>query len=330
MGKRSSSFVLPVLLAALVQPAVGWAYEKEIKAASATLADSIAKAGRKSVAVVDFTDLQGNVTELGRFVAEQISVALAASGKPFEVVERTHLKALLKEHRLADSGVIDPQTARKLGQIAGVEALVTGTLTPFGDSVNLSVKALDAATARLLGAASADIPKTKAIDELLSKGIGTTTGAPTATSATSSPGSTPGAAASKVQVRDFAFESSGCRALSGTLSCDVLITSVGPDQDLRLTGSRVLDRSGNEYHVAQIRFGAQSWKAPRDSIQEILFPGPSSLVPSGLAIKATLTFTGVSLEMNAVALLELNCSATRGDFAAQLRNIPVEKRGPRQ
>jgi len=147
------------------------AYEREIRSISSALAENIARAGKKMIAVVDFTDLQGNVTELGRFLAEEFSVAFASAGKGFEVVDRTHLKSILAEHKLSTTGLIDPQTARKLGQIAGVDALVTGTITPFGDSIRLSVKILDTATARVIGASSGDIAKTKAIEELLARGI---------------------------------------------------------------------------------------------------------------------------------------------------------------
>ena len=147
------------------------AYEKEIRNISSTLTENIAKAGKKMIAVVDFTDLQGNVTELGRFLAEEFSVAFAGVSKGFEVVDRTHLKTILAEHKLSTTGIIDPQTARRLGQIVGVDALITGTITPFGDSVRLSVKILDTTTARVIGASSGDIAKTKAIEELLARGI---------------------------------------------------------------------------------------------------------------------------------------------------------------
>jgi TolB-like protein len=149
------------------------AYEKEIRSISLNLAENISKSGKKTIAVVDFTDLQGNVTELGRFLAEELSGALAEAGKGFEVVDRTHLKSLLKEHQLALTGLIDPNTARKLGEIAGVHALITGTITPFGDSIRLAVKVLDTATAKVIGASRGDIAKTKAIEELLAKGIQT-------------------------------------------------------------------------------------------------------------------------------------------------------------
>ncbi|NUO09434.1 MAG: hypothetical protein HUU08_12275 [Candidatus Brocadia sp.] len=150
---------------------ISYAYEQEINSLSIAMAEKIATAGKKTVAVVDFTDLQGNVTELGRFLAEEFSVSLANISKGFEVVDRTHLKSILAEHKLSSTGLIDPQTARKLGQIAGVDTLITGTITPFGDSIRLSVKSLDTASAKVISAATGNIAKTKAIEELLAKEI---------------------------------------------------------------------------------------------------------------------------------------------------------------
>lgn len=120
---------------------------------------------------MDFTDLSGNVTELGRFLAEEISVTLASLDKGIEVIDRTHLKVILQEHKLATTGLIDPATARKLGKIAGVESLATGTITPFGDSVRVSVKIIDADTAKIIAASTANIAKTRIIEELVAKGI---------------------------------------------------------------------------------------------------------------------------------------------------------------
>jgi hypothetical protein len=113
------------------------------------------------------------MTELGRFLAEDFSVALAGAGTRFEVVDRIHLKSIIREHKLSTTGMIDPKTARKLGKIAGVQALITGTVTPFGDNVRITVKILDTETAKIIGASTANIAKTKAIEELLARGIET-------------------------------------------------------------------------------------------------------------------------------------------------------------
>src|SRR5260370_39596874 len=87
------------------------AVAQDMKTVSSSLASRIAASGHKAVAVVDFTDLQGNVTELGRFLAEELSVDLGGDAKGFEVIERTQLKVILQEHTLATTGLIYPQTA---------------------------------------------------------------------------------------------------------------------------------------------------------------------------------------------------------------------------
>lgn len=179
-----------MLMAVLVYTFGVWptvAQDREMRTIANTFAETLSKLGKKNVAVVDFTDLQGNVTELGRYLAEQMSVALALTDKGIDVVDRTHLRAVVQENKLSASGLIDPATALKLGQLAGVQVLVTGTLTPFGDRVELAVKALDAATARILGASTTDVAKTKAVEDLLNRditnpGAGSSVGVQTAAS----------------------------------------------------------------------------------------------------------------------------------------------------
>lgn len=152
---------------------ISFAYEKEIKAISAAMMEKMTKAGKKNIAVVDLTDLQGNVTELGRFLAEEISSELSAGATGFEIVDRSHLKSIFAEHKFSQSGLVDPGTIKQLGQIAGVDAIVTGTVTPFGDSIRISGKVIATDTAKVIATAKGDIAKTKAIEELLEKGIET-------------------------------------------------------------------------------------------------------------------------------------------------------------
>lgn len=142
-------------------------YDQQLQAVCKSLSARLISQGKTTAAVVDFTDLTGHVTALGRFVAEELSGCLVSETTELQVIERLRLGAVLKEQKLGESPVIDPATAKKLGEIVGAQAIVTGTLTPFGESVRLSVRALDVATARVVAAAAADIPKTRAIEGLL-------------------------------------------------------------------------------------------------------------------------------------------------------------------
>lgn len=126
-------------------------YDDAIKQVSSQLAAAIASSGKKTVAVSDFTDLDGNVTEIGRFLAGDVSDSLAAQAKGFLVIDRAQFKGA--------------------AQSTSVDALVTGILTTFTDHVRLSAKVLDATNSAILGAASVDIPRTKDIDDVLA-GLG--------------------------------------------------------------------------------------------------------------------------------------------------------------
>ncbi|MGX9726028.1 MAG: FlgO family outer membrane protein [Candidatus Electronema sp. VV] len=158
-----------MFLSLLVSSAFG--YEKEIEELSAQMAEKIAGKGKKTVAVVDFTDLQGNVTELGRFLAEELSGSLSKGERGFEVVNRSNLKQLIQEYKLFSTGVIDQKAAMKLGEFSGIEALITGTITPFTENIRVSTSVLDIKTAKAIDNERENIPRTKDINELLEKAI---------------------------------------------------------------------------------------------------------------------------------------------------------------
>ena len=78
-------------------------YEEELQGLSLKIAKNIERSGKRTVAVVDFTDFQGNVTELGRFIAEELSANLVSLKKGFRVIDRLHLKSIIAEHKLSAS-----------------------------------------------------------------------------------------------------------------------------------------------------------------------------------------------------------------------------------
>ncbi|MCK5057828.1 MAG: hypothetical protein KAT34_14305 [Candidatus Aminicenantes bacterium] len=298
-------------------------FEKEINRLSQEIAQKIAGAGKKKIAVVDFTDLSGGITELGRFLAEEFSVALAGTGKGFTVVDRIHLQTILKEHKLSATGLIDQNTARDLGKIAGVEALITGSLTPMGESVRVSVKVLDTETAVLIDASRGNIAMTDAIKGLMERQIG----------ATLIPGSTGNSEISKVKVKPvrsveefgFIFQAIECKITGKKVMCSVLITNKEDDRRLKISFSRtnLNDDFGNQYSVTKAQIGTVvvipgSWN---HSIERTLF--------SGVPTKAIFTFEDVSPQAKMASALVLFChsfdESGRKEFSVKLRNIPFSK-----
>jgi len=303
------------------------AHEREINNLSGALAWDIASAGKKTVAVVDFTDLQGNVTELGRFLAEEFSVALAGADlagadKGFEVIDRTHLRTILAEHKLSATGIIDPQTARELGKIAGVDALITGTITPFGESVRILVKILDSETARIIGASGENIAKTQVIEELLARGIETGVAPATPTPARPKP---PAVAQQSVEVKGLLFQLDGCKVSGQTATCSFLITNKEVDRTVGLRAgtreyfSRLFDDFGYEYRANRARMANASGE---EWVQSVLV--------SGVPTRAVISFGGISPQASRATLLEIKFRqlTSRGwdDITiVQFRNIPLSR-----
>ena len=68
-------------------------------------------------------------------LTDMLTSALRDTGR-FIVVERARLEGLLGEQRLAEQGIITPETAPQRGKVLGAEYLVAGDLTEFEHQVS--------------------------------------------------------------------------------------------------------------------------------------------------------------------------------------------------
>lgn len=139
---------------------------RELEDIAKRLTTRIEETGRTKIAVADFTDLNGNVSQLGRFISEEVSTNMVVSARGFSVIDRNHLRTILKEQKLSMSGLMDPENQKKLGKILGVDALVLGSITPFGESYRVTFKVVATDTAQVITADRGMVPKTPATDEL--------------------------------------------------------------------------------------------------------------------------------------------------------------------
>ncbi len=143
--------------------------------ALSSLADNIAGLikdhGNKKVTVLDFTDLQGGQSELGRYIAEQLTVDMVMGKHSFAVLDRANLKSILAEHKLTSEGLVNPDNAKKLGQFAGVDALIIGNIIPMNSDVKLTVKIITTDTAEIIGAAKAEFKSDDMVQKFLAQPV---------------------------------------------------------------------------------------------------------------------------------------------------------------
>jgi TolB-like protein len=146
---------------------------QDVRAGVEQLASQIAKGapeGRQlRVAVADFPDLQGMTSELGRFIASRLTTRLAQSQK-FFVIERQRLGQVLVELKFSMSDLVDPAKAKQLGRMAGVEAIVVGTVSDLGNQVDLDARMIEIETNRMLLGATVTISKDQVVKDMLERG----------------------------------------------------------------------------------------------------------------------------------------------------------------
>lgn len=145
---------------------------QDVRTGVEQLAAQIAKAapeGRQlRVAVADFPDLQNVTSDLGRYIASRLTTRLAQSPK-FFVIERQRLSQVLAELRFSMSDLVDPAKAKRLGQMAGVEAIVVGTVSDLGNQVDLDARMIEIETNRMLLGASVTISKDQVVAEMMTR-----------------------------------------------------------------------------------------------------------------------------------------------------------------
>jgi hypothetical protein len=128
-------------------------------ALAASLSKALVAQGSKNVAAIDFTDLQGRPTELGRFLSEQLSVEMVMTGG-VSMLDRANIKSILDEHKLTEEGLVNPANARKLGEFAGVDTILIGNVTPLDSGFVLTVKAIATESSKIVAAGKITFQKT--------------------------------------------------------------------------------------------------------------------------------------------------------------------------
>ncbi|MEE8555379.1 MAG: hypothetical protein V3T00_05925 [bacterium] len=108
--------------------------------------------GEWVLAVVDFPDLQGELSDVGRYLAQRITTGLSQI-EGIRTVARMRLQQALDEMGLSGQLLHDPALARRVGNQIGVNGLVFGTVADLGDQVELDVRVNDVQNRSFLPAA---------------------------------------------------------------------------------------------------------------------------------------------------------------------------------
>ncbi|MDD2698778.1 MAG: FlgO family outer membrane protein [Arcobacteraceae bacterium] len=111
---------------------------------------------KKTIAVVDFSLIGIDNKTLDKFAMEDMTTKLVQSGQ-YIVVERTKLNAILEEHKLADSGLLDEKSSSQLGKLVSADIILTGTFSKRGGNWIVNLRLIDVKTGIILVAINESI-----------------------------------------------------------------------------------------------------------------------------------------------------------------------------
>ena len=273
---------------------------------------------KTTIAVVQFTDLDGNVTDFGKYLAEELITRLFQT-KKFKVIERQLLNKIIAEQKLSLTGMIDPTSAKQLGKLLGVDAVCSGTITDLAQSLRVNARLINTETGEIFAVASTEIFKDESVMKLMA--YSTTFSVITPIPKLAAPSKS---VVQKVETNDFVFELQGCNLSGQTVTCYLVITNKAGDRNLGLSksDSRMFDDFGKEYHPREAQIG--------DTDKENYLPWLINDIP----VKSFISFDGVSPRASKISLLNIvtikavniaGIDITKKDFNVQFRNIPITK-----
>lgn len=163
-------FIITFLNFLLVNTFAQDVLDQELKRLADQLAPKLLKQGNKKVAVINFTNLENQPTALGKALAEMFTIEL--TNTDLVLINRAQLNKLIEENKMMADGFIDEKEVVKLGQLKKVDIIVTGTATPMGKTILLTLQAIDIMQGTVIGGVKGNITSNEAIQSLMKDRVG--------------------------------------------------------------------------------------------------------------------------------------------------------------
>lgn len=127
-------------------------------------------ADRTTIAIAAFPHVDDTCSELSNFLVDELVLSLfSLPDNQLSIIERSQLDRIFSELELSLSGAVDVNTTQELGRVHGVDTLLVGTLSNFGEDLRVNARLIDTETARVYSAAAVNIPRTSTFEALMER-----------------------------------------------------------------------------------------------------------------------------------------------------------------
>ena len=124
--------------------------------------------GTATIGISTFTHSDGTCSDLSNYISEFVVDSLFNAGEgTIDIIERSQLSAIFREMELVFDGTIAPDAAKRLGEIEGVDALVTGSLIQFGEQIKVQARMISTQDGRLFATARSEFPSVGSVAQMM-------------------------------------------------------------------------------------------------------------------------------------------------------------------
>jgi len=283
---------------------------------------------KSNLAVLEFFNQEGNFTKLGRYISDELTTRLFYT-EGLKVKERHAINNLLLQNQMVPTDTITGESAKKLGEILDVDAIIYGTIADLPSSVRLSSRLISSDSGQVISEISVDIPKDEKVGFLLSEIIEKPFDLHTPKKSTK-PKSVEPAPLPFVEKGGFIFELVDASVVDSTLLCRFKVTNPGDNhKDFRMrawfkeAGNTVaIDDSGKEYYISAAKFDGKLVKEMFNVHKTI------KTIYAGTTLNLEISFKDEnSSPKNATKISSLKIiSEIEPWFTVEFRNIPLKKK----
>ena len=286
---------------------------KQLDDLNRQIATKVTAKNKTTIAVVEFADLDGNVTNFGRFLSEELITRLYETEK-FKVIERQLLNQVIKEQKLQLTGIVDPGSAKQLGRVLGVDAIVSGSISDLTKTVRVNARLISTETGEIFAVAATEFVKDQTVTDLMGARDQKTNSPAGNTSSSAKP------AKQTVKSNLYTFDLDVCRLSGNTVICDLTITNNDKDRmfsyDNLVNGAGIIDDLGGTYGATTIRL------ANRNGFDD-------AVIAANVPTKSRITFDNVSSEATKIVSLKMQFNRFEAGlvthFRVEFRDVPLSK-----
>lgn len=306
-------------------------YSAQITQLTASILAKTSHLNNMSIGTVNFTNMDNQVTALGKLLAEEVSGELNLQNSTLTIIDRNRVNYWLEKENISVSDLSNPEIAEQISEKAGIVLVLMGTITPIDNFLRLNLKVVNLKTGAIVAYERAELQQNKTFQSLVDveisatpKGDFTPKAAPQKFHDYELPAKTPEPANTynpkdasylpyKVEINNLEFKLRACKRSANMVSVFFTITNKSDDITLKIDDKNVIIYSDaiDQLALTNFRFNQDvSIYVERD-------------LTTGTPVQLQLIFNNVPPELTKIDRLVIDYYAGRNE-QIEIQNITIE------